>query len=87
MTGDLLIEARRASLLLSLFWAFLLALDLAGWNRGEVARLWILIIPLCLFGLFQAIGRGMLGPRTLGTLAACQFLVCAAMARYWRNFS
>jgi hypothetical protein len=77
----------QANWYLILFWAFMLALDLTGWNRGEVARLWIFLMPLALLGLYRAVGRGSIDKLSLASLAGAQFLVCAFMARYWRNFS
>jgi hypothetical protein len=70
-----------------LFWTFLLALDLTGWNRGEVARLWIFLMPLGLLALYQCVGAGRLRGAELASLAGAQFLVCGVMAGFWKNFS
>jgi len=70
-----------------LFWTFIVALDLTGWNRGEVARLWIFLMPLCLVALYQLVGTLRLRGPQLAGLAGAQFVICGTMAGFWRNFS
>jgi hypothetical protein len=71
-----------------LFWCFLLALDLTGWNRGEVARLWTPLVPLALVVVYKALPRfSENAPKLVLLIATGQAAVCIAMSEFWKHYS
>lgn len=73
----------RTNIYTLIFWATLLLLDLSGTVRGEVGRLWIFLVPMVLMGVYDAVGRGLLGTRAVWLLLAAQFTVCVLIGGRW----
>jgi uncharacterized membrane protein YoaK (UPF0700 family) len=65
------------------WWVTLLVLDLSGKNLGEIARLWILMMPFASLAAAAALCRDRSGAAgiVLVVLQAVQSLVFAAMVQ------
>jgi hypothetical protein len=80
-------ESPRTNVLSVALWSSILALDLSGIVRGEVSRLWMMLMPIGLVAIALEIARRRAALGAIGALAIGQAVCSFFILRYWRGFT